>query len=96
MPKRVDQNQPLIVQALRSVGASVQFLHTIGKGCPDLLVGFRGLNFVLEVKNPAQKPSDRRLTPDEERWHLTWSGQKAVVETIDEALAAIGAQIKPQ
>jgi hypothetical protein len=90
MPKRTDHNQPLIVRALRSVGATVQPLHTIGRGCPDLLVGFRGVNFVLEVKNPTQKPSDRRLTPDELAWHEAWGGQKAVVETEAEALKIIG------
>ncbi len=90
MPKRVDQNQPVIVQALRAVGATVQPLHTVGRGCPDLLVGFRGANFVLEVKNPTQRPSDRRLTPDEQAWHEGWRGQKAIVETAGEALSAIG------
>lgn len=90
MAKRADQNQPVIVQALRAVGASVQLLHAVGKGCPDVLVGFRGANYLLEIKNPAQKPSARCLTPDEKQWHLTWLGQKAVVETPDEALAAIG------
>jgi hypothetical protein len=91
MPKRVDQNQPVIVQALRAVGATVQPLHTVKHGCPDLLVGYRGANFVLEVKNPAQRPSDRKLTPDEKAWHEAWRGQKAVIETIDEALKIIGA-----
>ena len=89
--RRADQNQSQIVAALRSAGATVQPLHTVGRGCPDLLVGFRGLNFVLEIKNPSVRPSDRRLTPDELAWHESWRGQKAVIETADEALQAIGA-----
>lgn len=92
MPKRVDQNQPLIVQTLRAVGASVQFLHEIGKGCPDVLVGFRDQNYILEIKNPEQPPSKRKLTPDEEKWHQAWAGQKAVVETPEQALAVIGVE----
>lgn len=91
MPKRVDINQPQIVKALRSVGASVQHLHTIGKGCFDLLVGFRNQNFVIEVKNPRQPVSKRRLTPDEQEWSDAWQGQKAVAMTEDEALKIIGA-----
>jgi hypothetical protein len=92
MPKKVDRNQSEIVQALRKIGATVQCLHTVGKGCPDLLVGFRGSNFVLEVKDWQQQPARRRLTPDEAEWHAEWRGQVAKVETVSEAFAAIGAQ----
>lgn len=91
MPKKIDANQPDIVAALRKAGASVQHLHTLGKGCFDLLVGFRQRNFVIEIKNPAQPPSKRRLTPDEQVWAEGWQGQKAVISTIDEALMLIGA-----
>ncbi len=46
----VDRNQPEIVAALRAAGATVEYLHAVGGGCPDLLVGYRGANYVLEVK----------------------------------------------
>jgi hypothetical protein len=49
--RRVDSTQVGIVLALRKTGASVQHLHTIGKGCPDLLVGYRGRNILIEVKS---------------------------------------------
>ena len=42
---RVDRNQAEIVVALRAGGASVQPLHAVGKGVPDLLVGWRGKIF---------------------------------------------------
>ncbi len=93
-PKRVDRNQPEIVAALRSVGASVQTLHEVGRGCPDLLVGIRGQCFVLEVKDGLQPPSRQALTPDEERWEELWQGQYAVVRSVDEALAAIGIEVE--
>ncbi|HJP47915.1 hypothetical protein [Acinetobacter venetianus] len=41
---KIDANQTEIVKALRKFGASVQSLASTGKGCPDLLVGFRGMN----------------------------------------------------
>ena len=41
---RVDANQPEIVKALRGVGATVQHLHKVGQGCPDLMVGWRLLH----------------------------------------------------
>lgn len=95
MPKRVDRNQAEIVEALRSVGCTVQHLHEVGQGCPDLLVGHAdddGIprNYLLEVKDGSKPPSKRRLTPDEKRWITLWAGQVAVVRSVDEALAAVG------
>lgn len=81
---KTDTNQTEIVLALRSVGASVQCLHTIGKGCPDLLVGYRGQNFLLEVKRGKAK-----LTGDEPDWHEAWQGQVAIVRDVAEALSVL-------
>lgn len=87
---RADANQPVLVEALRELGATVQPLHTVGQGCPDLLVGYRGQNVLLEVKNPAQDRSHRALTEPEKRWHREWRGQVIVVETLDDVLKALG------
>jgi hypothetical protein len=89
--KRTDDNQALIVQALRRAGASVEHLHTLGRGCPDLLIGFRGENYLLEVKNGLASPSHRLLTSREKAWHQTWRGSVKTVATIHEALVAVGA-----
>lgn len=86
MPKRVDTNQREIVAALRQVGASVIMLYEVGHGCPDLLVGFRGQTYVLEIKT-----AKGRLTTDEWAWWQEWRGSGTVVRTVDEALRAIGA-----
>lgn len=91
---KVDANQPSIVAGLRMVGASVQPLHMVGDGCPDLLVGYRGVNLLLEVKDGEKSASRRALTPEQVRWHGEWWGQKAVVCSLDEALQAIGATVK--
>lgn len=88
---RVDANQGDIVDALLAVGATVQTLAAVGDGVPDLLVGFRLMNFLLEVKDGAKAPSARKLTDDQEKWHSAWRGQSQVVNSIDEALQAIGA-----
>lgn len=87
---KVDANQPEIVAALRSVGATVQTLHAVGQGCPDLLVGFRGQTYAVEVKDGRKPPSARKLTPAQEQWHGGWKGHVAVVSSVEEALAAIG------
>lgn len=86
---RTDHNQKRIVEALRRVGATVFSLHKVGQGCPDLLVGYRGRNLLIEVKNSDQVKSKRKLTPDEKQFHESWRGQVAIVETVDEALMVL-------
>jgi len=93
---RVDANQADIVHVLRRAGATVQLIHVIGDGCPDLLVGWRGRNLLLEVKDGSRPPSERCLTPDEERWHALWRGQVAVVTCEREALALLDPLLRRQ
>ena len=85
-PSRVDRNQKEIVAALRSAGAAVQHLHTIGHGCPDLLVCYRKQLYLIEVKAPGG-----RLTPDEQQFIANWPAAVSVVHSTAEALEAIGA-----
>jgi hypothetical protein len=87
---KIDRNQVEIVRALRKIGASVQSLADIGQGCPDLLVGHRGRNFVLEVKDGLAVPSKRKLTPDEMVWHSQWCGNVFIVSSAEEALKLLG------
>lgn len=86
---KTDDNQAEIVAALRKIGASVQPLHAVGQGCPDLLVGWRGITSLLEVKDGKKPPSARKLTPDQEKWHAAWMGQVTVVETVEQAILAV-------
>ena len=85
MAKKVDANQAEIVAALRQCGATVQCLHTVGHGCPDLVVGLGGKNYLLEVKN-----GNGRLTTHESRWHREWRGQVHIVRSVEDALMAVG------
>lgn len=87
---RVDDNQGQIVEALRRVGCSVWSLAGVGKGFPDLAVGFRGRNLFLEVKDGSKPPCKRQLTPDEEAFHASWRGHVAVVESVEDALKIVG------
>jgi hypothetical protein len=86
---RVDANQAEIIAALRQVGATVHPLHTVGAGCPDILIGYQGRNLLAEIKDGSLAPSDRRLTTVQVFWHETWRGQVAVVTSVDEALALL-------
>lgn len=85
---RVDENQAEIVLGLRKFGASVQPLHAVGQGCPDLLVGYKG-NHLLEVKNPEKPKGDQQLTPRQVRWHEDWNGPIHVVRALEEAIAVL-------
>lgn len=88
---KVDDNQAEIVAALRKAGASVQSLAAVGKGVPDLLVCFRTKLHLIEVKDGAKVPSARLLTGDQLAWHAKWTGPITIVNSVDEALRAVGA-----
>lgn len=88
---KVDVNQKAIVKVLRSVGATVTPTHQLGKGFPDIVVGYRGTNFLIEIKDSEQPPSKRKLTPDEQKWHDDWRGTVHIVNNEQDALKAIGA-----
>ena len=83
---KVDGNQREIVRALRGVGASVALTHRIGGGYPDLTVGFRGRNYLMEVKT-----QDGSLNDLEQDFFRCWRGHAMVVRSVDEALRVIGA-----
>lgn len=86
---KVDTLQGQIVSALKSVGAQVQSLASVGSGCPDLLVAFRGTWYLLEVKDPRRG----KITEAQISWHAKFSSHApiSVVTSIEEALSAIGA-----
>ncbi len=91
----IDANQPAIVKGLRARGVSVSSLAAVGGGVPDLLCGFHGRNVLLEIKDPTAlrgKAQAMRLTPDEQRWHDRWSGQVAIVTTLEGAWAVVTAR----
>ena len=82
---KVDVNQPEIVAALRKVGCTVQSLAAVGKGVPDLLVGYQGKTYLLEVKH-----GKWTLTPDQVEWHNNWrGGPLCVIDSIEQAIEAI-------
>ena len=86
----VDENQRELVKAMRRLGVSVQLLHAVGQGCPDVLVGWKGRNLLLEVKDGSKVPSARKLTEAQEEWHRAWRGQVAVVSSLDEVIDVLG------
>lgn len=82
---RVDGNQALIVRQLRAVGASVLHVHQL-KNCFDILVGYRGRTFLMEIKASEKD----QLTPGEAEFRDTWRGSEYhIVYTPDQAIRII-------
>jgi hypothetical protein len=81
--KRVDANQDQIVVALRAAGAYVWII-----GLPvDLLVGYKGHTFLVEIKRTAKS----RFTPLQQDFFESWGGGTlARVDSPDAALRMIG------
>jgi hypothetical protein len=80
---RVDANQEQIVSALRAAGAYVWII-----GLPiDLLVGFKGHTFLVEIKDGPKK----RLTKLQTDFFMNWCGGTLCrVDCPDAALRMIG------
>ena len=77
----LDANHTEIVAGLRQIGATVVDLAKVGKGCPDILVGFRGKTYLMEIKT---KTGYVRAT--QEQFFRSWNGGHiAVVRSVDDA-----------
>ena len=80
---RVDANKDQIVSALRAAGAFVWDL----KLPVDLLVGYAGHTFLVEIKRDQKAP----LTPLQRDFFASWSGGTlARVDSAESALRMIG------
>lgn len=78
---RRDANEPDIVADLKKIGASVVRLHHC-----DLLIGYRGKNILVELKDGSKPPSRTKLTPDQVIFQAEWRGQYAVAHSFDDVL----------
>ena len=93
--KRIDGNQNEVVKNLRKVpGVTVAITSMVGGGFPDIVVGYRGENLLIELKDPSQPKSARKLTKPEQKFHDTWMGSYYVCETATEILELLGVNVK--
>ncbi len=81
--RNVDANQGDIVEAFTARGATV---YVLGKPV-DLLVGYRAVNVLVEVKNPNRLNRSRSatFTKAQREFIHEWQGMVRAVETVDEA-----------
>lgn len=82
-----DLIEPEIVQALRAI-PGVTVWHTDQPA--DLLVGFRGVNLIWEIKTPTELGGrGLGLTKNERTFHQTWTGQVQIISSVDQAITEI-------
>jgi hypothetical protein len=85
-----DGNEAEIVSGLLAAGCTVR-LNRGGEGWPDMAVGRNTHEgprvWFLEVKVKGKR---KNLTPSQVKWLAGWTGHHAVVETLEEALTAVG------
>lgn len=74
---KVDANQASIIEDLRLIpDCSVLVLSGVGKGCPDILIGYRGANLLVELKNPETIRGEKPETIErQKRFRDGWKGQ---------------------
>lgn len=89
MAKRVDANQKSIVDTFRAIGATVQIISMVGKGCPDIIVGYKGVNYLIEIKDGTKAKSGQKLTEHEQKFFDHWQGQVCLITSNDDAIALL-------
>ena len=83
-----DGNEKPIVDALIRIGCSV---FRLDKPC-DLLVGYRGVNFLLEIKLPLGPRGGKAhsdLNDSQKEFDATWRGQFEVVRSPEDAIEIV-------
>ena len=80
---RRDENEPEIVKAFRSLGASVWHKE----GPLDLIVGWPNRTILVEVKDGSKPPSGQKLTRGEAEFIQMWPGECYVMRSVLEATA---------
>jgi len=83
--KKVDENHKEIVLALREIGASVFDTSSVGRGFPDLVVGWQGVNYLVEIKTTKGKPTDYQVN-----FFIHWRGQAVLVRAASDIFNLLG------
>ena len=88
---KIDANQPAIVKALRAIpGVTVQL------GMDDILVGYKGITYWFEIKEPEKvskktgKILDSAIKPSQMKLLDTWTGHYSIVWSLDQILTELG------
>lgn len=78
-PRFKDANHGALRTLWRSVGGSWLDITPIDGGEPDALIGWRGDDRLIELKNPDKSPSRQKLRQSQVEWHRSWKGRPVSV-----------------
>jgi hypothetical protein len=54
-----------------------------------LVVGYRGANFLFEIKDPSKPKADQELTDAQREFHGAWKGQIRKVFSLKEIITVL-------
>ena len=83
--KKTDSNQKSIISELREAGVSVMDTSSIGRGFPDLVLGWQGMNYLVEIKTPKGKPTDFQVN-----FFTHWRGQAILIRDVKDIFNLLG------
>jgi Holliday junction resolvase len=84
--KKVDLNHADVVKTLRSLGASVFDASKVGKGFPDIVVGYKNNTILVEIKSGENK----KFTPTQLKFMSEWKGSSIIrINDVDGAIRLI-------
>lgn len=86
-----DGGQDKIVKALRKLGAKVVIVSVVNNFC-DLLVGYKGNLYLMEVKDGTKPPSQRKLTTGELKCQSEFNAVGIgyyVINSVEEAMSLL-------
>lgn len=84
-----DDNHKDVTQALEKIGCTVHDASVVGGSFPDLVVGYRGLTMLIEVKTPKG-----RVKEGQRKWHTEWKGHTCIVRSPMEAVETVMRHVK--
>ena len=94
---RTDRNHVEMGRALRKIGVITFDTSGMGGGFPDWACLYRGVIFLVEVKDGSKPPSQRKLTPAQEKFHKLWaSAPLFIVETVEQLIYYVTNLFKSQ
>ena len=65
-------------------------LSAVGSSCPDLLIGYRNFNFLVELKNPNVYYNPKLPTMvNQAEFRRTWKGQVLQAYSLKEIITAM-------
>jgi len=86
-----DANHNEVVDALKKAGAYVLDMSHVGRGFPDLIVGFQSKTILMEIKNSKTSYGKKGLNKNQLKWKEHWlGGAYCVVDSPEAALRMIG------